>query len=53
MGFSADKLAEKWGVSRQEQDEYAYRSHKMASDASNKGYLTDVIKMDKLTLIIL
>lgn len=49
MGFSADKLAEKWGVSRQEQDEYAYRSHKMASDASNKGYLTDVIKMDKLT----
>ena len=49
MGFSADKLAEKWGVSRQEQDEYAYRSHKLASDASNKGYLTDVIKMDKLT----
>ena len=48
MGFSADKLSEKWGVSRDEQDEYAYQSHKLASEASANGYLTDVIEMDNL-----
>lgn len=48
MGFSADKLAENWGVSRNEQDEYAYRSHKLASEASLKGHLTDVINMNNL-----
>ena len=48
MGFSADKLAETWNVSREDQDGYAYRSHKLASDASNSGKLEDVINLENL-----
>ena len=48
MGYSADKLSEAWGVSRKEQDEYSLRSHKLASEATQKGYLTDVIDVNNL-----
>ena len=43
MGHSADRLAAAFDVSRQEQDDYAIRSHKFAQEATEKGYLTDVI----------
>ena len=48
MGYSADKLSEKWNVSRQEQDEYAYNSHKNASLAYSNGLLSDVINIYNL-----
>ncbi len=37
MGESADKLAAAWGISRQEQDEYAMRSHHLAARAHDEG----------------
>lgn len=43
MGHSADRLAASFKVSRKEQDEYALRSHSLAQEASNKGYLTDIV----------
>lgn len=43
MGKSADRLSAAFSVSRQEQDEYARRSHQLAYDAHEKGYLTDII----------
>jgi len=43
MGHSADRLAAAFNVSRQEQDEFALRSHQFAHDASVKGYLSDII----------
>merc|ERR1719507_2931602 len=43
MGHSADRLAAAFGVSRQEQDDFARRSHLMAKDAQEKGLLSDVI----------
>lgn len=43
MGHSADRLAATFGVTRQEQDDFARRSHLMAADARDKGYLTDLI----------
>ena len=43
MGASADKLAAKFGVSREEQDEYALRSHQKAAEARRRGLLTDEI----------
>lgn len=43
MGHSADRLAAAFNVSRQEQDDYALRSHKLAQEASEKGYLSDLI----------
>ncbi|CAH1393327.1 unnamed protein product [Nezara viridula] len=43
MGHSADRLAASFKVSREEQDKYALRSHSMANDAFNKGYMTDIV----------
>lgn len=43
MGHSADRLAAAFKVTRQEQDDYALRSHKCAQEASEKGYLTDIL----------
>jgi len=43
MGHSADRLAASFGATRQEQDEYALRSHTLAQQASDKGYFTDLL----------
>jgi len=43
MGQSADRLAAAFNVTRREQDEYAQRSHKLAHEATEKGYLDDII----------
>ncbi|XP_019876806.1 trifunctional enzyme subunit beta, mitochondrial [Aethina tumida] len=43
MGHSADRLAAAFGATRQEQDDYAQRSHSLAQQASDKGYFTDLI----------
>ncbi|MGI5876517.1 MAG: thiolase family protein [Dethiobacteria bacterium] len=37
MGLTAENLAEKYNISREEQDEIAFRSHKNASRALEKG----------------
>lgn len=37
MGESADRLAAMFGVSREEQDEYALRSHLLAAQANDEG----------------
>ena len=36
MGYSADKLSQKWNVSRKEQDEFAYDTQQKANEAINK-----------------
>ncbi|KAK2145798.1 hypothetical protein LSH36_657g02019 [Paralvinella palmiformis] len=43
MGHSADRLAAAFAVSRQEQDEFAHRSHHLTDKAINEGLLSDVI----------
>jgi acetyl-CoA acyltransferase len=40
MGESADRLAAQFGVSREEQDAYALRSHRRAASARDAGHLT-------------
>ncbi|GAB6024711.1 hypothetical protein CHUAL_009844 [Chamberlinius hualienensis] len=42
MGHSGDRLAAAFSVSRKEQDDYALRSHTLASEANSKGYLSDL-----------
>lgn len=42
MGRSADRLAARFGVSREDQDDYAIRSHQNASDAFEQGLLKDI-----------
>jgi len=43
MGHSADRLCAAFKVSRKEQDEFAYRSHLLASQAAEKGLLSDIV----------
>ncbi len=43
MGVTAENLAEKYGITREEQDEIACRSHKNASEAVAKGYFREQI----------
>ena len=39
------RLAAAFEISRKEQDEYALRSHQLAHDAFQKGYLDDIINI--------
>lgn len=43
MGHSADRLAAAFKISREEQDEYALRSHTLAAQAHEKGHLSDIV----------
>mmetsp|Transcript_11045 Transcript_11045/g.31718 ORF Transcript_11045/g.31718 Transcript_11045/m.31718 type:complete len:486 (-) Transcript_11045:178-1635(-) len=43
MGVSSDKLSAKFGISRQEQDEFTVRSHSMAQQAHDAGWYDDEI----------
>jgi acetyl-CoA acyltransferase len=42
MGHSGDRLAASFGISRQEQDDFSMRSHRLADEATKKGYLSDI-----------
>lgn len=46
MGHSADRLAAAFGVTREEQDEYALRSHTLAKEATEKGNLSDLLTVN-------
>jgi len=37
MGFTAERVAERWGVSRADQDQFAYDSHRKAAAAQAAG----------------
>lgn len=43
MGHSADRLSAAFKVTREEQDDYAFKSHSLAKQAQDKGYLTDLV----------
>lgn len=43
MGVTAENLAEKYDISREEQDEYALRSHELAAKATEEGRLAEEI----------
>jgi len=43
MGVTAENIAEKWGISREEQDALAVESHRRAAQAWEKGYFKDQI----------
>lgn len=45
MGHSCDRLAAAFGISREEQDHFAYVSHRNALQAQENGKLSDVIKV--------
>ena len=42
MGITAEKVAQKWNVSREDQDEFGYRSHQKAIAAIDGGEFTEI-----------
>ncbi|MDT8438911.1 MAG: acetyl-CoA C-acyltransferase [Wenzhouxiangellaceae bacterium] len=42
MGITAEKVSEQYGVSRQDQDQFAYRSHQKAIAAIDSGAFTEI-----------
>lgn len=49
MGITAEKVAQKYKVGRQEQDEFALESHRRACEAQDKGKFKDEIVPIKVT----
>ena len=43
MGITAENIAEKWKITREQQDELAVESHRRAVNAIEKGYFKDQI----------
>jgi acetyl-CoA C-acetyltransferase len=43
MGVTAENVAEKWGISREEQDALAVESHRRAAQAAASGYFKEQI----------
>jgi len=43
MGETAENIAERWGISREDQDAFALQSHQRASAATHSGVLADEI----------
>jgi acetyl-CoA C-acetyltransferase len=43
MGVTGERVAEKYGVTRKQADEYAYRSHMLAAKATKEGRFADEI----------
>jgi acetyl-CoA C-acetyltransferase len=43
MGQHCELMAKEWRVSRREQDELAYESHKKATEAYRSGYMDDLV----------
>ncbi len=43
MGTTAENVADKWGISREDQDELAVESHRRAAAATEAGYFQDQV----------
>ena len=43
MGVTAENVAEKWGIAREQQDQFAVESHRRAVNAIKNGYFKDQI----------
>ena len=50
LGASAEKLAEIYGVSREEQDAFALRSHRLAAAAYDDGVMGEVVALPGVEL---
>jgi acetyl-CoA acyltransferase len=54
MGITAEAVAQKYKVSREDQDAFALRSHQNAANAQDEGYFTEEImpvEVEELTVI--
>ena len=47
MGITAENVAEKWNITREEQDEFAVESHRRAADGDREGLLQGPDRADR------
>lgn len=52
MGMTAENVANRYGVSREEQDEFAYHSHMKAADAQKNGHFTEIVPTPAVKYIV-
>src|ERR1700730_515136 len=50
QGISAELIARKYGISRKQMDEFGVRSHKLAHEATEKGYFKSQIMPIEVSL---
>src|SRR5450756_2311800 len=50
QGISAELMARKYGISRRQMDEFGVRSHKLANEATEKGYFKSQIMTVEVSL---
>jgi acetyl-CoA acyltransferase len=50
QGISAELIARKYGISRKQMDEFGVRSHKLAHEATQKGYFSSQIMPVEVSL---
>jgi acetyl-CoA acetyltransferase family protein len=50
LGATAEKLAGMYGITREEQDEFALRSHRLAARAFDHGVMTEVVPVPGIKL---
>lgn len=43
MGFTAEAVAKKYNIGREQQDEFAFRSHQLAAAAQDRGFFSEQI----------
>lgn len=43
MGETAENIAERWEITREEQDEFAFRSHRLSVEAWEKGFYDSTV----------
>jgi acetyl-CoA acyltransferase len=49
MGITAEHVAKRWEISREQQDEFAAESHRRASEAQKQGYFAEEISPIEIT----
>jgi acetyl-CoA acetyltransferase family protein len=47
QGISAELIASRWGISREEQDDFGYRSHERAARATREGWFREHLVLVK------
>ena len=51
MGITAENVAQRYGVTREEQDEFAYHSHMKALNAQKNGLFTEIVPTPAVKII--
>jgi acetyl-CoA acyltransferase len=51
MGITAEIVAAKYNISRKEQDEFAVRSHKLASEAQKNGWFKEIVPVQAVRYV--